>query len=68
MIEYFLKIMKLFLLEIHEWSENFDGKIINRSNIFYFNLKFVCDCGGSQTRTLREVYHFIKYQIKLFCH
>ena len=48
----------------YEWSENFDGKIINRANIFYFNLKFVCDCGGSQTRTLREVYHFIKYQLE----
>ena len=30
---------------------------------YYFNLKFVCDTGGMQTRTLREVYHFIKYQI-----
>jgi hypothetical protein len=47
-----------------EWSENFDGKIIKNNNTYYFNLKFVCDSGGGQTRTLREVYHFIKYQMK----
>ena len=47
-----------------EWSENFDGKIIKNNNTYYFNLKFVCDSGGAQTRTLREVYHFIKYQMK----
>ena len=45
-----------------EWTEDFDGKIIN-NNIFYFNLKFICDIGGSQTRTLCNVYNFIKYQI-----
>lgn len=47
-----------------EWSENFDGKIIKNNNTYYFNLKFVCDSGGAQTRILREVYHFIKYQMK----
>lgn len=48
----------------YEWSENFDGKIIKNNNTYYFNLKFVCDNGGAQTRTLREVYHFIKYQME----
>jgi hypothetical protein len=48
----------------YEWSENFDGKIIKNNNIVYFNLKFICDNGGAQTRSLREVYNFIKYQIK----
>jgi hypothetical protein len=48
----------------YEWSENFDGLVVKNSNKYYFNLKFVCDTGGAQTRTLREVYHFIKYQIK----
>lgn len=48
----------------YEWSETFDGKITHQNNIYYFNLKFVCDVGGAQTRTLREVYHFIKYQMK----
>jgi len=48
----------------YEWSENFDGIIINNNKKYYFNLKFVCDSGGAQTRTLREVYHFIKYQME----
>jgi hypothetical protein len=48
----------------YEWTENFDGKIIKNDIVYYFNLKFVCDCGGAQTRTLREVYHFIKYQME----
>ena len=51
-----------------EFTEDFDGKVImkthNKINItIYFNLKFCCDAGGAQTRTLREVYHFIKCQI-----
>jgi len=48
----------------YEWSENFDGLLIKNNKKYYFNLKFVCDSGGSQTRTLREVYHFIKYQME----
>jgi len=48
----------------YEWSENFDALIIKNNNTYYFNLKFVCDNGGAQTRTLRESYHFIKYQMK----
>jgi hypothetical protein len=48
----------------YEYTENFDGKIINNNTTYYFNLKFVCNSGGSQTRTLREVYHFIKYQLE----
>lgn len=34
------------------------------TNKIYFNLKFVCDSGGAQTRTLREVYHFIESQMR----
>jgi len=48
----------------YEWSENFDGLIINTNNKLYFNLKFVCDSGGAQTRTLKLVYHFIKNQME----
>lgn len=48
-----------------EYSETFDGIQKNNTNILYFNLKFVCDSGGAQTRTLREVYHFIESQLKL---
>lgn len=47
----------------YDISENFDGKVFLNDNTIYFNLKFVCDKGGSQTRTLREVYHFIKCQL-----
>lgn len=48
----------------YDWTENFDGKVKYDDNTYYFNLKFVCDKGGSQTRTLQLVYLFIKYQIK----
>lgn len=49
----------------YEYTENFDGiQKINNKKIYY-NLKFVCDSGGAQTRSLREVYHFIKLQIKI---
>lgn len=47
----------------YEYTENFDGLLIKNNNKYYFNLKFVCDKGGAQTRTLREVHHFIKYQL-----
>ena len=47
-----------------EWTENFDGIVNYINKCYYFNLKFVCDKGGSQTRTLREVYYFIKYQLE----
>ena len=30
----------------------------------YMNFKMICDKGGSQTRTLREVYHFVKTQLE----
>lgn len=48
-----------------EYTENFDGIQEYNNNKLLYNLKFVCDKGGSQTRTLREVYLFIKYQIKV---
>ena len=48
----------------YEWTENFDGKISIDDTTYYFNLKFVCDSGGAQTRTLREVYNFIRYQLE----
>lgn len=47
-----------------EITENFDGEIKTCDNIFLFNLKMVCCSGGSQTRTLREVYHFISTQLE----
>lgn len=47
-----------------EWTENFDGMQISNNKIIYYNLKFVCDRGGAQTRTLRETYLFIKTQLE----
>lgn len=47
-----------------DWTENFDGKFILNNKIFYFNFKFVCENGGAQVRSLREVYYFIIYQFK----
>lgn len=46
-----------------EFTEDIDGyQYINNKNLYY-NLKFVCDKGGAQTRSLREVYHLIKCQL-----
>src|SRR3990172_6873249 len=47
-----------------EWTENFDGKQSLNDKVLYYNLKFICDSGGTQTRTLREVYHFVKSQLE----
>lgn len=52
----------------YEYTENFDGILMNEGKTLLFNLKFVCGEGGVQTRTLREVYHFIQAQLKyLLC-
>lgn len=58
----------------YEYTENFDGLIKREYQVlspigklydrFYFNLKFVCNDGGAQTRTLRETYHFIRVQLE----
>lgn len=49
----------------YEYTENFDGKIEINNYKIYFNLKFVCDQGGAQTRTLKNVYNFIKCQYRV---
>jgi hypothetical protein len=54
------KLSKLY--NRFEYTENFDAKTFINNKSFYFNLKFICDSGGSQNRTLELVYHFIKYQ------
>lgn len=51
-------------LDGFEYTEDFDGKITKNDDVIYFNLKFVSDVGGAQTRTLREVYHFIECQLE----
>jgi hypothetical protein len=52
------------LLNKFQFSENFDGKIILNNNIIYFNLKMITDKGGAQTRSIKEVFHFIIAQEK----
>lgn len=48
----------------YEWTEDFDGLLLHHSKTFYINLKFICNQGGAQTRSLREVYHFIATQLR----
>ena len=45
------------------WTEDCDGKITTDKNNYSFNLKMVCDSGGAQTRTLREVFIFVETQL-----
>lgn len=46
------------------WTENFDGYQTLGNLHVYYNLKMCVGSGGAQTRTLREVYHFITTQLK----
>lgn len=46
-----------------EYSENFDGVQCTGTKWIYINLKCIVGQGGHQTRSLREVYWFIKGQI-----
>jgi len=47
-----------------DWTENFDYTVDLNDVRLFFNLKFICDDGGAQTRSLREVYHFIEKQLE----
>lgn len=48
-----------------DWTENFDGiQQLENDNTLLYCLKMICDKGGSQTRSLREVYHFVKTQLE----
>ena len=47
----------------YEFTEDIDGLYKINDIILYYNLKMVCNQGGSQTRTLRESYHFINCQL-----
>lgn len=49
-------------IDCFEYTENFDGYCIFNNKNLYFNLKFITDAGGSQTRSITQVYHFIKIQ------
>jgi hypothetical protein len=51
-----------------DWTEDFDRMQIANGIKWYYNLKMVCDVGGAQTRSLREVYHFVKGQLEYLLH
>lgn len=48
-----------------DYSENFDGIQTISTKSIYINLKCVVGSGGSQTRSLREVYWFIEGQLNV---
>lgn len=48
----------------YEYSEDFDGKQIFGQKTVYLNLKCIVGKGGSQTRSLREVYWHIQGQLE----
>jgi len=47
-----------------DYSEDFDGSQSVKENKVYINLKCIVGKGGSQTRSLREVYWFVEGQLK----
>ena len=47
-----------------DWTEDFDGKQSERPYPIFYNLKMVVGSGGAQTRSLREVAHFIRAQLE----
>lgn len=53
-----------------DWTEDFDGKqeLVGKDGSMhelFYNFKMVCDAGGAQTRTLREVYSFAEAQLQV---
>lgn len=48
-----------------DYSEDFDGVQIIQGKQIYINLKCVVGEGGSQTRSLREVYWFVEGQLNV---
>jgi hypothetical protein len=53
-----------------DWTEDFDGKqeVIGKNGSvhdMFYNFKMVCDAGGAQTRSLREVHSFVEAQMQV---
>jgi len=54
----------------YEYTEDLDGYQLfeglndNIKYQIYYNLKMICDAGGAQTRSLREIYTFIRCQLE----
>jgi hypothetical protein len=51
-----------------DYSENFDGIQTIDDKTIFINLKCIVGSGGSQTRSLREVYWFIEGQLNFLLH
>jgi len=48
-----------------DYSEDFDGSQTIQNKKVYINLKCIVGSGGSQTRSLREVYWFVEGQLRV---
>jgi hypothetical protein len=53
-----------------DWTEDFDGKqeLVGKdgsAHDLFYNFKMVCDAGGAQTRSLREVHSFVEAQMQV---
>lgn len=66
MIDYTLNKIKSPLKKDNgfDYTEDIDAKQNINDITLYYNLKMCCDKGGAQTRTLREVYHYIRCQLE----
>ena len=51
-----------------DYTEDFDGFQPIYQQLIYYNLKCIVGAGGAQTRSLREVYHFVEAQAKFLLH
>jgi|SRR5210317_736758 hypothetical protein len=49
---------------IHDFTENFDGKQVFGKDVVYINFKFIVGGGGNQTSRLRDVGTFIRAQMR----
>jgi len=47
-----------------DFTEDFDAEFVLSDYKVYANIKMICDAGGAQTRSLREVYHFVHTQLE----
>lgn len=48
-----------------DWTEDFDGNQSFNNLEIYYNFKCIVGDGGSQTRSIKCVYEFVKAQLKL---
>lgn len=52
-------------LDFADWSEDFDLIMkVNDATTLYFNLKFICESGGSQNRSIKPLANMIYYLAK----